>query len=92
VNVDPGAGALMFADPDTVPPAMFTDNPGEKADTTAVLVALRACAFTGYVPTADHVFDAFVVPTGSHPELVPSPQSNKYCTALPKLEVDPPVL
>jgi hypothetical protein len=46
VNLDPGAGALMLADPDTVPPAMFTGNAEEKADTTAVLVALRAWAFT----------------------------------------------
>jgi hypothetical protein len=39
-----------------------------------------AMAFTEYVPGAAQDFEALVVPTASHPEWVPSPQSKKYWT------------
>jgi hypothetical protein len=37
-----------------------------------------AMAFTEYVPGDAQDFEALVVPTGSHPEVVPSPQSKEY--------------
>ena len=35
---------------------------------------------------------ALVTPAASHPEVVPSPQSNRYTTALPVLDAAPPVV
>jgi hypothetical protein len=37
-----------------------------------------AIALTEYVPGDAQDFEALVVPTGSHPDVVPSPQSKKY--------------
>ena len=50
----------------------------DQLDTTDVWVAHLACAFTAHVPAEDQLFVAVVVPAGSHPEFVPSPQSKKY--------------
>lgn len=51
----------------------------------------RARAATLYVPEAAQVWLALVVPTGSQPVVLPSPQTNWYWTAWPKLETAPPV-
>jgi hypothetical protein len=40
----------------------------------------RAIALTEYIPGDAQDFEALVVPTESHPEVVPSPQSKRYCT------------
>ena len=45
-----------------------------------VSVEHLAIAFTEYVPGDAQDFEALFVPTESHPEVVPSPQSKRYCT------------
>jgi hypothetical protein len=45
-----------------------------------VWVEHLAIAFTKYVPGDAQDFGALFVPTESHPEVVPSPQSKRYCT------------
>ena len=60
--------------------------------TMEVLVADRACACTLYGPAVVQTWDAEVVPVASQPELAPSPQVNMYCSALPRLEVEPPLV
>jgi hypothetical protein len=52
-------------------------------------MAHRACALTVYVPTEDHDFEALA--EDDQPELVPSPQSKRYCKEWLALDVDPPV-
>jgi len=39
-----------------------------------------AIVLTEYVPEEAQDFEALFVPTESHPEVVPSPQSKRYCT------------
>jgi hypothetical protein len=45
-----------------------------------VWVEHLAITLTGYVPRDAQDFEALFVPTESHPEVVPSPQSKRYCT------------
>jgi hypothetical protein len=45
-----------------------------------VWVEHLAIAFTEYVPGDAQDFEALFVPTGSQPEVVPSPQPKRYCT------------
>jgi hypothetical protein len=70
---------------------MVTDSPPEVPETTEVFAEERACAVTLNDPVAVQVCEAEVVPTASHPELVPSPQLIRYCTEYPRLSTDPPV-
>ena len=54
---------------------MLTTRGLDQPDTTDVCVAHLACAITARpsVEATDQLFVAEVVPTGSHPEFVPSP-------------------
>jgi hypothetical protein len=69
---------------------MFTVSAPDNELSTELFVADRACAVTLYDP-ADQLCEAEVVPVDSHPELLPSPQLNWYCTGLPRLSEAPPV-
>ena len=62
---------------------IVTDSAAEVPETTEVFTADRACAVTLNDPVAVQLCEADVVPAASHPELVPSPQLIRYCTALP---------
>jgi len=60
---------------------ILTERPGDQLDTTEVSWVHLARAFTLYVPAEAQDLEALVWPTGSQPELVPSPQSKKYWTS-----------
>ena len=68
---------------------IVTVRPDETHDTTEVLIAERACTVTVNDPCAPQAWKAVVVPELSQPEFVPSPHENSYCTAFPRLDVDP---
>ena len=70
---------------------MVTERAEDHADSTEAWVAHRALALTEYVPAEAQLLEALVVPTDNHPEVVPSPQSRRYCTEWPRLEVEPSV-
>jgi hypothetical protein len=57
---------------------IFTEKASDHEETIKVWVAHRACALTKYVPGEPQKWEALVVPTGSQPEFVPSPQSKRY--------------
>jgi hypothetical protein len=52
----------------------------DQEEVLEVSVEHLAIAFTEYVPGEAQDFEALWVPTESHPEVVPSPQSKRYCT------------
>jgi hypothetical protein len=52
----------------------------DQDDVVDVWVEHLAIALTEYVPGDAQDFEALFVPTESHPEVVPSPQSKRYCT------------
>ena len=70
---------------------IVTESVPDQEETTELWEAHLALVFTEYVPAEAQDFEALVVPTESQPELVPSPQSKKYCTEWPRLEEEPPV-
>ena len=69
--------------------AIATAKPPDTADVADGFADDCACTVTVYDPGALQACEAVVVPALSHPELVPSPQLNSYCTALASLEVAP---
>jgi hypothetical protein len=68
-----------------------TLSPVDTVEVTEVFTDERACAVTLDDPVEVQLCEADVVPAASHPELVPSPQLIRYCTALPRLSTEPPV-
>ena len=57
---------------------MATPTALDQAEAIEMSVEHLAWLFTEYVPGDDQDFEAVVVPTGSQPELEPSPQSKRY--------------
>lgn len=72
------------------PAVTVTVSPAETGDKICELAADRACAVTVYVPGPGQLWEALEVPTGSHPEIDPSPQDSSYRTWFPALDTAPP--
>ena len=70
--------------------AILTVREVDQADTIEVYMASLAITLTKKVPPVVQVLEALV--PDCQPELVPSPQSKKYWTGSPILEVAPPVI
>ena len=66
-----------------------TDIPEDQPETTEVWVAHLAWALTKYEPSADQVWEA--LEEGDQGDKESSPQSKRYSTECPKLDIEPPV-
>jgi hypothetical protein len=77
--ISPPFGERTFT---SVNPASLMNMPAgdDQGEVVDMWVEHLAIALTEYLPEVAQDFEALVVPTGSHPDVVPSPQSKRYCT------------
>jgi hypothetical protein len=85
----PNVGPLGVVGLDTV--SIETVKAGDQDEIIDECCEHRALTLIEKLPLDVHECERLIVPTGSHSELVPSPQSKKYWIECPTFEEEPPV-